>query len=231
MKSGITLLSVITTLLFTFGCQEKRPYDNSTPEKMMISLTSISKQPKEINPIPYFYTKDNARAIISFDEAGGRALGSFESFKEALTTHFPTKIKRIRENKIELHTEGNSFSSQEFTLSASLIRKQLQEQTPSAYEFVSASEPDENGIIVIDYTMLGKNATLEVVKEDGQYVMHMKDESIVKLGQMTTFFNKADTLLSAFTKSINQQDMTDENFQNKTKEWSNQYMDLIKILN
>lgn len=230
MKQGLTYLSAIVIIFSALGCQEKSPYDNSTPEKMMASLALISEQPKEVNPIPYFYKKDDAKAITEFDEAGGRAIATFQVFKEALFAGFPTKIKSMKENKIELHAQDKSFFSQSFSLSASLIRNQLQEQKPNAYEFVSASEPNENDIITVEYKMLGKKATLDVIEEKGQYVMHMKSEDIAKIEQMTTFFNKADSLFTAFNTDINNQNLNDKNFGEKTEEWGSLYMDLFKLL-
>lgn len=227
-----TINYLFAMLVFTtLACKQDSPYDNSTPEKLMQSLSQIVNQPKDQNPVPFFYAKKAAEAIMRYDASGGKALKAFDGFKNSIVEHFPKKVKLVQDNKIELHAEGDSYFSRSFTLSATLISNQLQDETPKAYEYVSASEPDEDGIVTLEYMMEGTKREMKVVKESRQYLMYMPDKDFIQLEKMVTFFSQADSLFSGIITDIENKTLSNENFQEKSSEWNNRYMALFKQLN
>lgn len=227
MKYLLTALAIFTMV----GCQPKSPYDTSTPEKMLLSLGLVSAQPVDHNPIPYFYVKKDGIAITNFDEAGFKALDAFESFKSAMINSFQTKIKMSNNTKIEFYKDEEYFSTVSLSLSASLIRPQLQSRSPEDYEVVSVSEPNEEGVIIVRCRMVDRETDLEVKEEDGNYLMFLKDKDYVQIQKMTKFFEKADALFTRAASEINTKEVTAENFEDMSTSWDTEYMDLFKELN
>ena len=231
MKNRMKYLLTVLVIFAVVGCKPKGPYDTSTPEGMINSLGLVSAQPKEENPIPYFYVKKDGIAITDFDEAGFVALDAFEAFKTAMINHFQTKIKMSNNTKIEFYKDEEYFSTVSLSLSASLIRPQLQNRSPEDYEFISVTDPDEDGVIKIKCRMVGNETELEVKKEDGNYLMFLKDKDYVQIQKMTKFFEKADALFARAASEINNKEVTAENFEEMSTSWDTEYMDLFAELN
>lgn len=230
MKQNINFLFAI--LLFTtFACGPQSPYDTSTPEKFITALGQVGERPKEENPIPYFYAKEDAIAITTYDEAGGRVIGTFQAFKTAIAENFPDKIKTNEENKIVLEPYKMGPMSMSFSLSASIIRDQIQGRKASDYKFISATDPDENDMVEITFLMLGNESKLEVTKFGDQYMMTMTDESIAQLNKMVGFFNQADEFFTASLAAINNKEITGENLMDKATLWEKDYISLLNMLN
>lgn len=231
MKNRMKYLLAVLAIFTIVSCKPQSPYDTSSPEKMIYSLGQVSAQPKEQNPIPFFYVKKDAEAITDFDESGFKALDAFEAFKTAMTNTFPTKIKRMSKNKIEFNKDDSMFSTVSFSLSASLIRPQLQDRVPEDYEFISATEPDENGVVKIKCRMVGRENDLEVKKENGQYLMFLKDKDYDQIQKMTKFFEKAEILFNKAASQINNKEITLEKFDEESSNWDKEYIDLFAELN
>tara|TARA_R110001599_G_C12261382_1_gene660513 strand:- start:2559 stop:3254 length:696 start_codon:yes stop_codon:yes gene_type:complete len=231
MKNRTKYLLAALAIFTIVSCKPKSPYDTSTPEKMLSSLGQVSAQPKEQNPIPYFYVKKDAEAITGFDESGFKAIDAFEAFKTAMNTGFPTKITRLSKDKIEFNKDDSMFSTVSLSLSASLIRPQLQDRAPEDYEYVSATEPDENGVIKITCRMVDRETDLEVKKENGQYLMFLKDKDYIQIQKMTKFFEKAEALFTRAASEINKKEVTSENFGEMSSSWDEEYMNLFQELN
>ncbi|WP_157716078.1 hypothetical protein [Roseivirga echinicomitans] len=231
MKNRMKYLLAALAIFTMVGCQPKSPYDTSTPEKMLLSLGLVSAQPVDHNPVPYFYVKKDGIAITNFDEAGFKALDAFESFKTAMIGSFQTKIKRSSKDKIEFYKDEELFSTVSLSLSASLIRPQLQNRSPEDYEVISVSEPSEHGVVTVKCRMMDRETDLEVKKEDGNYLMFLKDKDYVQIQKMTKFFEKAEALFSRAASEINNKEVTEENFEEISTSWDTEYMDLFKELN
>ena len=230
MKQSINYLFAI--LVFSIlSCGPESPYDTSTPEKFITALGQVGERPKEENPIPYFYSKDDATAITTYDEAGGRAIGTFQAFKSAIAENFPDKVKTNVENKIVLEPYRMGPMSLSFSLSASMIRDQIQDRKASDYKFISATDPDENNMVEITFLMLGNESKLEVTKFGDQYMMTMTEESLAQLNKMVGFFNQADEFFTTNLAAINNKEITGENLMDKATLWEKDYLGLLKLLN
>jgi|GEM_PF-4437513 len=231
MKNRTKYLLTALAIFTMVSCKPQSPYDTSTPEKMLTSLGLVSSQPVDHNPIPYFYVKKDAEAITNFDESGFKALDAFEAFKTAMINNFQTKIKRSSKDKIELYKDDDMFSTVSLSLSASLIRPQLQSRSPEDYEVVSVSEPNEEGVVVVRCRMVDRETDLEVKEEDGHYLMFLKDKDYVQIQKMTKFFERAEALFSRAASEINSKEVTNENFEEKSTSWDTEYIDLFAELN
>ncbi|MGW8122060.1 hypothetical protein ACV07N_05320 [Roseivirga echinicomitans] len=231
MKKSMKFL-LTALVIFTIGsCKPKSPYDTSTPEKMIYSLGQVSAQPKELNPIPYFYVEKDAVAITDFDESGFKALDAFESFKNAMYQHFPTKVTNMTKTKIEFNKDESVFSTVSLSLSASLIRPQLQDRTPEDYEYISVTDPTEDGVYKIKCRMVNTETELEVKKENNQYLMFLKDKDYIQIQKMAKFFVKADALFTRAAAELNDKKVTLDNFEEMSSSWDNEYMNLFQELN
>lgn len=231
MKNRTKYLLAILAFFALMGCKPKSPYDTSTPEKMLLSLGLVSAQPVDHNPVPYFYVKKDGIAITNFDEAGFKALDAFEAFKTAMMSNFQTKIKRSSKDKIEFYKDEKMFSTVSLSLSASLIRPQLQNRSPEDYEVISVSEPNDDGVVTIKCRMVDRETDLEVKEEDGHYLMFLKDKDYVQIQKMTKFFEKAEALFTRAASEIKNKEVTEENFEEMSNSWDNEYMDLFAELN
>lgn len=215
----------------TFACSQNSPYDTSTPEKFISALGQIGERPKEENPIPFFYSKEDAIAITKYDDAGGQTMANFHAFKSAIADNFPDKVKSNAETKIVLEPSKMGLLTLSFSLSTSLIKSQIQGRKASDYEFISATEPDENDTVEITFSMLGNESKLEVTKFGNQYMMTMTEESIKQLNKMVDFFNQADEFFSTKLAIISSKEVTSENLLEEATKWQGEYMGLLKILN
>lgn len=231
MKRSINFIIAIVIICSTQGCTQNSPYDTSTPEKFISALGQVGERPKEENPVPFFYKEDDAEAITNFDVAGESAVATFQAFKLALSENFPEKVRSNLKTKITLQPQKMGRFNMSFSLSASLIRNQIQSRSPSDYEFISATEPDENGIVNISYLMLGKEAKVDVVKVRNQFMMVLKEDGIGQLNNMTSFFNKAEQFFSDNLKAIESEEITSENLLDNVSEWEQEYLSLLKMLN
>lgn len=230
MKRNVNFIIAIVIVCFTQGCTQDSPYDTSTPEKFIIALGQIGERPKEENPIPFFYAKEDAIAITEFDETGAQAIEAFQAFKSAIASNFPNNIKSNVENKIVLEEYKMGPLSLSFSLSASLIRSQIQSRKAGDYKFISATEPDENGTVEITFLLLGNQSKLEVTKFGNQYMLTSKEENTKQLIKMVDFFNQAGTFFSSKLAIISNKEVTSENLMEKATLWQTEYMGLQKIL-
>ena len=230
MKKYIKVSAALLMLLLLHSCGNKNPYDNSTPEKFIISLGQIGLQPKEQNPIPFFYLENDALSITKYDDAALKSLAAFQSFKTALNQKYPAKIKTIDDKEIILNIEPNSLSTLSFRLSASVIRNQLQENAPGDFVFVSAAEESADGITKVTYEMKGRENNVDLKLTNGQYLMFLPEGSLKQLNKMIPFFVKSEAILSGFLQEIENNDLTLNNFDEKVKDWNFKYQEILSLL-
>lgn len=231
MKRIINFALAIVIICSTQGCTQDSPYDTSTPEKFISALGQIGEMPKEENPIPYFYPKKDAIAITKYDETGLKVIETFQAFKSAIVINFPNNVESSTEKKIVLEPYKMGPVNLSFSLSASLIRSQIQSRSASDYKFISATDPDENDTVEITFLLLGNESKLEVTKFGDQYMMTMTEESIKQLNKMVDFFNEADTFFSTHLAAITSKEVTSENLMEKATEWEKEYFGLVTSLN
>lgn len=231
MKKYIKVTATLFMLLLLHSCGNNNPYDNSTPEKFIISLGQIGLQPKEQNPIPFFYLENDARSITAYDDSALKCLAAFQAFKTALNQKFPTKVKTVDDKEIILNVEPDSFSTLSFRLSASVIRDQLQENAPGDFVFVSAAEAGADGITKVTYKMKGNENSVDLKLTNGQYLMFLPEGSLKQLNKMIPFFVKSESILSGFLQEIENNDLTLNNFDVKVKDWNFKYQEALSLLN
>ena len=215
--------------LFSLTACTQSPYDTSTPEKLVASMGLIGQQPETADPLPYFYEKEAATAIAQFDRLGAQGLAAFDKFRDLVAMKFPKYVQRNRTGMLKVTLDGfNGLKVRTFTFSASTIGGQLKERQPSDYEFIAATEPDEDGIAQLTMKILGNEKTLPLIKTSAGFKIYMEEKamdnikaSIDQLGQLEQVFVNANQLLEAG-------DITEENFEDKMEVILLEYRDALK---
>ena len=216
-------------VLFSFSSCSQNPYDTSTPEKFVISLGLIGQQPEDHNPLPYFYEKEMADAIFSFDQAAEEGLTSFNTFRNLLTSNFPKFIQTNQEGMIKIAVDGlGGFNTRNFTYSASRIAPQMRERNPSDYEFVSASEPDQEGISELNVKISGNVATIRIKKTEQGFVMFSTEEQIKNIHASVAKIKQMNEVFTTGTNLIHSGELTEENFKEKIENLANQYFEVVR---
>ena len=214
-------------LLPIFSCSSSR-YDTSTPEKFVESMGLIGQQPKSENPLPFFYEKESAISITKFDEVGGKCQDSWNKMRGLIAEKFPNNIKSNQEGRLKIVLDVYAkMKTRTFSFSATQIGPQLKERKPSDYEFVSCTEPNENGVCQITVKMMGNAKTIPIKKSADGYrlflepdVLKNMDETVEKIKGLEKVFADANQLLE--TGKI-----TEENFEVKMQEVYTNYQNAL----
>ena len=219
------LQKILLFLLFInqVSCQTA-PYDTSTPEKFVTALGQIGAQPEDHNPLPYFYDKVSAEAILSFDQNAEKALNSFNTFRNLLTEKFPAFVKSNRKGKIKVSLDGFAgLQTRNFSYSASMIGAQMKERNPEDYEFISATEPDEEGITQVTVKIKGKTSTLPLKKTTDGYQMFSTEKQLDQISKSVAKIKKMNKVFEEGIALIKEGGLTKENFEDKVDALSNAY--------
>lgn len=220
MLSNYLLLSFLIPLFIS----SNTPYDTSTPEKFVIAMGLISQHPKTENPLPYFYEKDFALALTKFDESGKKAQLAFDQFRNAIAEKFPNNTLTNEEGNLKIALDGFSkMKIRTFSYRANLIGEQLKERSPSDYEFVSATEPDENNISQLTLKILGNEKTLPIIKTEEGYKMYLPKDVLNVVNTTTNKGIQLESVFSKATQSIEKGKVTTENFEAKLEKVIEQY--------
>lgn len=215
-------------LLPLFSCVNN-PYDTSTPEKFVISMGLIAQQPKDHNPLPYFYDKESADAILAFDQAAESGLESFNRFRNSIVTKFPMHVKTNQEGKIKIALDGFSgLNTRNFTYSASMIGAQMKERKPSDYEFISVTEVDKEGIVQLKVKVLGRETTLPIKKTKNGYRMFSTKETIESISKSIAKIKQLEDVFFTGIQLIESGKITKENFKEKMEVVSTQYFKAVR---
>jgi hypothetical protein len=214
--------------VFILSC-ESNPYDTSTPKTFVTSLGIIGQQPEDHNPLPYFYEPKVAEAILLFDQTAEEGLKSFNSFRNTLAEKFPKYVKSNREGKIKIATDGFAgFNTRNFTYSASTISAQMKERKSLDYEFVSATEVDEDNISQLQVKIKGKTTTIPLKKTDQGFVMHSTEDQLENINESVAKMKKMNEVFLRGISLINSGELTEANFKEKIEDLSNQYFDVVR---
>lgn len=219
---------VFLLLLPLFSCSTN-PYDTSTPENIVLSMGKIGEQPKDHNPLPYFYDKESADAIFAFDQAAEKGLTSFNTFRNAVATKFPEYVKSNQKGKLKVALDGFAgFNVRNFTYSASMIGAQLKERKPSDYEFVSASGPNEEGIVQLKVKVLGKLATIPLKKTVDGYRMFSTEQQLENIKKSVSRIKEFDAVFSRGIELVKSGELTPKNFAEKMALLSEEYFKAVR---
>lgn len=217
----------ILLLLTLFSCSND-PYDTSTPENFVISLGLIGQQPENHNPLPYFYEKESADAILAFDTNSKKGLDSFDEFRSIMALKFPNHIKTNKKGKIKIALDGKTgLNTRNFTFSASLIGEQMKERKPTNYEFISATKPDSEGISQLNLKILGNITTIPIKKTKNGYRMFSTEKTMENISKSIAKTKQIEEVFSSAIKRINSGEITQENFKEKMEEISNKYFKVV----
>jgi len=219
---------ILLFILPLFSCSNE-PYDTSTPEKFVTSLGLIGQQPKDQNPLPYFYDKESADAILNFDEMAEKGLTSFDKFRNLIALKFPTHVKTNQKGKIKIALDGlPGKNTINFTYSISMIGPQMKERQPSDYEFVSATELDKENISQLKVKILGKITTIPIKKTENGFRMYSKEKMIENISKSIAKIKKMDEVFLTGIKLIDSNEITQENFKEKMEGISTQYFSAVR---
>lgn len=220
-------LAPLLFLLF-ISCSTN-PYDTSTPKNFVISLGKITDQPKDHNPLPYFYDEAYAEAILAFDQAGEKGLDSFDKFRSLIAEKFPKHIKTNREGQLKVSLDSlGGFDNQNFNYSVSMVGAQMKERKPSDYEFVSASEPDDEGILELKIKILGRETTIPLKNTADGYRMFSTEATLDGLKKSIAKINEFDAVFSKGVKWIESGELSKKNFKDKIEVLSTEYFKAIQ---
>ncbi len=223
MKFRFLKTALLLFFLTHAACQNS-PYDTSTPEKLVTSLGLIGLQPEDHNPLPYFYEKASAEAILSFDQNAEKTLNAFNTFRNLLAAKFPEFVKSNREGKIKVSLDGFAgVQTRNFTYSASMISAQMKERSPEDYEFISTTEPDEEGVAQVTVKIKGKTSTLPLKKTDHGYRIFSTQKQLDQISKSVARIKKMNEVFDNGIALINDGAITKENFEDKVAALADAY--------
>ncbi|MEZ5008585.1 MAG: hypothetical protein R2753_10600 [Chitinophagales bacterium] len=184
----------------------------------------ISQRPNTENPLPYFYDKESAEAIATFDGVSEKGLIAFDKFRNATAEKFPNHTKKNQKGELKIALDGYAgMKIRSFTLSATLIGAQLKERNSSDYEFVSATEPDENNISQLTLKILGNEKTLPLKKTKDGYKMFLSDEVLENINNAVKKAEKLEQVFLEANQLLENNKITEANFEEKMEAISIQY--------
>ena len=206
-------------------------FDTSTPENYLQALAEVPASDPGVNPIPFFYETESAAAIVSYDAIGATALGRFQVFKKLLAEQLPDRVVSEDEKSIQVEVDNQGVMLRKFSLSGALIGVQLRDRSPSDYAFVSATEPDENGVVKLTCRMMGQLQELEIKDFGDGYRMWLDAQNLMNVRKMSTFFEAADALISEWIDFIEQGRLNVENYHEVVIGWSDDFAEVVAMLN
>ena len=205
-------------LLIPFFAFSGNPYDTSTPASFVASMGLIGQQAEDHNPLPYFYDQASAEAIYRFDQAGEKALKSFDELRNTLTERFPNHVKLNVDGKVKISLDGYAgMKIRTMTYSASLIGAQLRERKASDYEFVSSTEPNEEGVITLTLKILGQQRTLPLKNTENGYRMFLDKKVLDNLAENIRKIEKLNQVFTSAHEQLINKEITEENFEEKVE--------------
>jgi hypothetical protein len=211
-----------------FSCSTN-PYDTSTPEKLVASLGIVGQQPEDHNPLPYFYDDESAEAIFAFDEAAENGLESFNKFRNSVSAKFPTFVKSNREGTLKITLNGfNGMKTRNFNYSAQMIAAQMKARKPSDYEFVSASEANEEGITELKVKIKGRVSSIPLKKNSDGYHMFSSPEQLDNLRSSVTKIKEFDAVFKEGIQLVESGELTPKNFEEKMALLSEKYFKAVR---
>lgn len=223
----------VKNLLFLFlipmlSCTHN-PYDTSTPEKFVTSLSIVGEQPKDHNPLPFFYNSEAAEAILYFDQAAEATLQSFDEFRNLMATKFPSYIKKNKEGEIKIALDSVQFmSTRSFTFSASMVAAQMKERSSSDYEFISATTADSEGIIQLKVKISGRVSTIPIKKTEDGFRMFLTEGVLKNLDQSVEKTKRMREVFLSGINQLNSEEITAENFKEKIEYLYDSYMKAVR---
>ena len=219
---------VFLFLLPLFSCSTN-PYDMSTPENVVLSMGKIGEQPKDHNPLPYFYDKESAKAILAFDQAAENGLESFNKFRNSVSEKFPTFVKSNRKGKLKITLDGfNGMKTRNFNFSASMIGAQMKERKPADYEFISASEANEEGITQLKVKIKGRTSSIPLKKNSNGYYMFSSQEQLDNIQNSIAKIKKFEEIFKEGIQLVESGELTANNFEEKMALLSEKYFKAVR---
>jgi len=219
---------VFLFLLPLFSCSTN-PYDMSTPQNVVLSMGKIGEQPKDHNPLPYFYDKESAKAIFAFDKAAENGLESFNKFRNSVSEKFPTFVKSNRKGKLKITLDGfNGMKTRNFNFSASMIGAQMKERKPADYEFISASEANEEGITQLKVKIKGRTSSIPLKKNSAGYYMFSSQEQLDNIQNSIAKIKKFEEIFKEGIQLVESGELTANNFEEKMALLSEKYFKAVR---
>ena len=219
---------IILFVSFLFSCSNG-PYDTSTPEQFVSSMGLIGQQAENHNPLPYFYEKEYANAILTFDQTAKKGLISFDKFRNIIALKFPNHVKANKKGKIKISLDGRAgLNTRNFTYSASMIVVQMKERKPTDYEFISATKPDEEGISQLNLKILGRSTTIPIKKTEDGFRMFSTEKQMKNIAKSIAKAKQIEEVFSTAIKRINTGEITKENFKEKMEDVSSKYFAAVR---
>ena len=220
------LILFIFIPLFSFS---QKPYDTSTPEKLVEAMGNVGTRPATENPLPFLYDEATSSAIIAFDKIGEEGLASFNQFRRNLQNKFPTHIKVNKTGKIEITLDAvEGMNTRSFSYSVNLITPQIKERKPSDYKFISATEPDDNNVSKLTLLIMDNEKTIDIKKTKDGYKMFLTDDVLVSLSDMTEKCKKMHQVFVEANTLLESGEITEENFESKMEMLSIKYMESLE---
>lgn len=219
---------LLLLLLPLFSCSNG-PYDTSTPEQFVTSMGLIGQQAENHNPLPYFYEKEYAEAILAFDQTAEKGLTSFDEFRNMIALKFPNHVKTNQKGKIKIALDGSGgLNTRNFTYSVRMIVAQMKERKPADYEFISATKPDEEGISQLKLKILGRSTTIPIKKTEGGFRMFSTEKQMKNIAKSIAKAKQLEAVFSTAIKRINAGEITKENFKEKMGDVSSKYFAAVR---
>lgn len=216
-------------LLLPLSVYSKNPYDTSTPEKFVESMGLIGQQPKSNNPLPYFFEKKSAVAILKFDQIGEKGRASFDTFRNSIVDKFSDFVVNSDKESLKVALDGSTqMNIRSFSFGVTLIAAQFKERQPSDYKFISATEPDENNISQLTMEISGVEKTLPIKKTKKGYRMFLEEEAMENIYLMITKTERLEAVFSEANKLIAKGEITAANFKVKMEEVSKKYAQVLE---
>ena len=220
------LLFFIFIPIITFS---QKPYDTSTPEKLVEAMGSVGNLPADENPLPYLYDEQTANTFIAFDEIGEKAGRSFDQFRRNLQEKFPKYVLENKEGKIKITLNGLEENTRTFSFAASSVSTQTRAMKPTDFKFISATEPDENQISKLRLVTKGEENIIDIKKTEKGYKMFLTPGILAYLSQTTESLIKRNQVFEEANQLLESGEITTENFESEMERISIAYIESLQM--
>lgn len=187
-------------------------YDLSTPEKYFSALCSLYRSSPDVAAIRAFYDGDSGAALTEYEEAARKGRAEFLAFKGHIRRSFRDRVKSESPVRITVRTESPAFpeGSISWSFDASSILEQMYGYREGDIVLLSARESGDR--LLAEVLLRGKENTIPLVREKGEFRMCMEKKEIDALKGLADRIRRITALYEKYNASLARGEVTRESF-------------------
>lgn len=222
MKQFIFLLFALNLVFNSYGQDQKKSYNSSTPQKAIESMNLISEGIPDYNAVSVFYCDKEAQTINAFDKAIIEGRTVFSKFSKLMISKFSKNVIAFDDTQIEIKPIDSLNKTISFTFSSTGIIEQLVKLKPGSVKYISDTVVDNETLVKV--TVNGKIKKFIVKKEHEAYKITLPQIELDKLSHAVELIKTTIEKFNNFNAKIENGEINNLNFSEVINKW---YQDFV----